>query len=79
MIKKISTAQSDSNHLKNVFEQSLAVLSEDADAGVERKNRRSLPLHMDAANLQKRALENAANALANLWKIPCGRVKPRTA
>jgi hypothetical protein len=56
-----------SNQLKNIFDQSLAILSEGASAvGVRR---RSLPLHIDAVNLQKRALSDAANALTALWKI----------
>jgi hypothetical protein len=55
------------NHLKNIFDQSLAILCEDADA--VRVRRSSLPLHIDAVNLQKRALSDAANALAALWRI----------
>jgi hypothetical protein len=55
------------NHLKNVFDQSLAILCEGATSA--RVRRSSLPLHIDAANLQKRALSDAANALAALWKI----------
>lgn len=68
------------NHLKDVVEQSLAVLREGKDSvkavfetGPPR--RRSLPLHVDAANLQKRALSDAARALAELWKLS----KPRSA
>jgi hypothetical protein len=80
-IDKTPVAPSDSaNHLKNVFEQSLAVLSQETEARAGRLQqiRRSLPLHASAADLQKRALDNAAHALATLWKIPV-RVKPRTA
>jgi len=55
------------DHLKNVFEQSLAILCECA---VSARVRRSfLPLRIDAVNLQKRALSDAAKALAALWKI----------
>jgi len=62
------------NHLKSIFDQSLAVLCEDKEtvkngSQAERLLRSSLPLHVDAVNLQKRALDNAAKALATLWKI----------
>jgi hypothetical protein len=62
------------NQLKSIFDQSLAVLCEGKDtvkpgSQTERLRRRSLPLHVDAVNLQKRALDNAARALATLWKI----------
>ncbi len=69
------TEESDStNHLKSIFDQSLAVLCEDKDSvralsQTERLRRGSLPLHVDAVSLQKRALDNAAKALATLWKI----------
>jgi hypothetical protein len=83
MIDKTPAAAADSaNHLKNVFEQSLAALSQETEAPAKRwqKIRRSLPLHASAAELQKRALDNAASALASLWKISGpARVKPRTA
>jgi hypothetical protein len=68
-------AQPDStNRLKSIFEQSLAVLRGDKGdknvrAGKVHKRCASLPLRMDAANLQKRAVEEAAKALASLWKI----------
>ena len=55
------------NHLKNIFEQSLAVLCEAKDSVWVRRS--SLPLHIDAVNLKKRALSEAANALAALWRI----------
>ncbi len=80
--------QADStNHLKSVFEQSLAVLRDDKnedkskgknnddDKNIAKKTRPQrvrrdfLPLHIDHANLQKRALDEAAKALASLWKI----------
>jgi hypothetical protein len=76
------------NHLKSIFEQSLAVLREDKndksnnvknsndDKNLVKKTRPQvrvrrdfLPLHIDHANLQKRALDEAAKALAALWKI----------
>jgi hypothetical protein len=69
------TDESDStNQLKSIFDQSLAVLCEGEDtvkSGLqsERLPRKSLPLRIDAVNLQKRALDNAAKALATLWKI----------
>lgn len=54
-------------HLKDIFDQSLALLCEGASS--RRVRRSSLPLHIDAASLQKRALSDAADALAALWKI----------
>lgn len=69
------TEESDStNQLKSIFDQSLAVLCEGKDTVKTGSQtvwlrRKSLPLHVDAVNLQKRALDNAAKALATLWKI----------
>ena len=62
------------SHLKSIFDQSLAVLCENNNtvktgSQAERLLRSSLPLHVDVVNLQKRALDNAAKALATLWKI----------
>ena len=54
-------------HLKDIFDQSLAILCEGASSA--RVRRSYLPLHIDTANLQKRALSDAADALAALWKI----------
>jgi hypothetical protein len=51
-------------HLKGIFDQSLAVLCEGKEVSP-----RSLPLHISAADLQKRALTDAAKALTMLWKI----------
>jgi hypothetical protein len=59
------------NQLKNIFDQSLAILCEGANS--VRVRRSSLPLHIDAVNLQKRALSDAADALAALWKISANR------
>ena len=76
-----SNEQSDStNYLKSIFEQSLAVLSEGKDSGkmdtqAGQLRRRSLPLHIDAVSLQKRALVDAAKALTTVWTIS----KPRSA
>jgi hypothetical protein len=56
------------NHLKNIFDQSLAILCDGASSVQVRRS--SLPLHIDAVSLHKRALSDAANALAALWKIP---------
>jgi hypothetical protein len=53
------------NHFRNIFDQSLAILCE----GESAVRRRSLPLHVDDVKLQKRALSDAADALAALWKI----------
>lgn len=59
------------NQLKNVFEQSLAVLCE--DESVVAKDAHSLPIRQrgipQQADVRKRALNDAANALASLWKI----------
>lgn len=83
MIDKSPVPPSESaNRLKNIFEQSLAVLAEKADAPAAKPQTiwRSLPLHVNAADLQKWAIDNAAEALASLWKISGpARVKPRTA
>lgn len=61
-------------HLKNVYEQSLAVLSESRHGRSKKQPTRllhsSVPLHIDAVSLQKRALNDAAKALATLWKVP---------
>lgn len=63
------------NHLKSVFEQSLAVLQDDNNAAMRKTRpnkparRDCLPLYIDPANLRKRALEDAAKALAALWRI----------
>jgi hypothetical protein len=74
------------NQLKSMFEQSLAVLREDKPQhnNVTTKNSQNVrirrdffPLHIDAASLQKRALDDAAKALAALWKISePGRARP---
>jgi hypothetical protein len=62
-------------HLINVFEQSLELLGEDKKGTVPIKaqnpifRRSALPLHIDPANLQKRAIDEAARALTALWKI----------
>lgn len=61
-------------HLANIFEQSLAVLCDGKNALREHEQtgralRNSLPVYLDAASLQKRALDDAAKALATLWKI----------
>jgi hypothetical protein len=65
-------------HLKDVVEQSLAVLGDgQTSAGSkpvpQTTLRSALPLHVHPANLQKRALTDAATALAALWNIS----KPR--
>jgi hypothetical protein len=70
----VTEESNSTNDLKSIFDQSLAVLCEGKDtlktgSQTERLRRRSLPLHADAVNLQKRALDDAAKALATLWKI----------
>jgi hypothetical protein len=70
------------DYLKSVVEQSLAILNQDKDdkdaASTETCRRRSLPVYVDAANLQKVAMVSASNALAALWKIstPVRALKP---
>jgi hypothetical protein len=78
----VSSVKSESvHHLQTVYEQSLVVLSQDSytlsgNSPKVRLCRAALPLHADALNLQKRALHNAASALATLWKISgSGRAK----
>jgi hypothetical protein len=57
------------DHLKSVVEQSLAVLNQNKSmATTETSCRRSLPVYVNAANLQKVAMVSASNALAALWK-----------
>ena len=61
-------------HLANIFEQSLAVLCDGkkaltANRPIGRALRNSLPVYIDAVSLQKRALDDAAKALATLWNI----------
>jgi hypothetical protein len=81
MIDQTAPKQPDSkNRLKNVLEQSLAVMCDAGSAAGDKvkigsPQRSSLPLHMDAAYLQKGAMADAAKALATLWKIskPTGR------
>jgi hypothetical protein len=65
----------DATHLKNVFEQSLAMLDETKMEKTSAKHAARLrgnvvPIHVDPAMLQKRAIDDAARALASLWKIP---------
>jgi hypothetical protein len=69
------------NRLNRIFHQSLAVLRETSNshsnAGISCTTRRSLPIYLDETTLQKRALDDAAAALAKLWKVPeSGRAKP---
>jgi hypothetical protein len=85
MANGMTVTESDStNHLKSIFDQALAVLCEHNDSvrprsQTERLRRGSLPLHIDAVSLQKRALDNAAKALATLWKISGARhAKPQS-
>lgn len=73
----IARKQSDSsNQLKNIVEQSLAMLRENEASKVE-KCQKWLPLHVDAANREKVALVSAAKALASLWKIQPAKLSSR--
>jgi len=66
MLNKV-TVKNDLNsaeNLQGIFDHSLAVLCESKELSP-----RSLPLHISAADLQKRALTDAAKALTMLWKI----------
>jgi hypothetical protein len=81
--KTVGNEKCDSaKQLANIFEQSLAVLCDGkkaltANRPIGRALRNSLPVYLDAASLQKRALDDAAKALATLWKIEePGRGKP---
>jgi hypothetical protein len=63
----------DATHLKNVFEQSLAMLGETKTENTKRTaplRGSAVPLHIEPAMLQKRAIDDAAKALASLWKVP---------
>jgi hypothetical protein len=65
MMKAISTTDADSAaNLQGIFDHSLAVLCESKEVSP-----RSLPIHISAAELQRRALTDAAKALTMLWKI----------
>ena len=53
-----------------IFEQSLGVLCEGKGSAADKHlQHASLPVYMDPVNLQKRALLEAAKALAALWNI----------
>jgi hypothetical protein len=71
--KTLKQQPESTNRLKSIFDQSLEVLCNDKDAspqaGNPQKRCASLPLHIDATNLHKRALEEAAKALTTLWNI----------
>jgi hypothetical protein len=73
MMNKVAVTNdlNSAEQLQGIFDHSLAVL-ESKDVSP-----RSLPLHISAADLQKRALTDAAKALTMLWKISePRRVKP---
>lgn len=63
------------DHLKSVVEQALDLLNRSDAVVTEVSCRRSLPLYMNAANLQKSAVASASDALTALWNIS----KPRSA
>lgn len=67
-----ATAANSAANLQGIFDHSLAVLCES-----ENLSPRQIPIHISAAELQKRALTDAAKALTMLWKISePRRVKP---
>ena len=69
-------------HLKNQIEESVALLCEGQKAAAtpaEPIRRRSLPIHIDTAYLQKGAIVDAAKALAELWKVPTRAKLPNRA
>ena len=60
------------HHLRDIVEQSIAVLCEPDQAAAKKAQVRAsrfLPLHADRATVQKAALTNAAKALAALWNV----------
>jgi hypothetical protein len=60
------------HHLRDIVEQSIAVLCERDEAAAKQAQVRAsrfLPLHADRASMQKAALTNAAKALASLWNV----------
>jgi hypothetical protein len=59
----VSSDVNSAEQLQGIFDQSLAVLCD------KEVSPRSLPLHISALDLQKRALTDAAKALTMLWKI----------
>ena len=79
MVNKVIMKQNSgsASQLKNVVEQSLALLCEGNDEPKTKTRRRFLPLYVDPANRQKVALVSAAGALKSLWKIKPPRRDPR--
>ena len=59
----VSSDVNSAEQLQGIFDQSLAVLCD------KEVSPRSLPLHISALDLQKRALADAAKALTMLCKI----------
>lgn len=62
------------NQLKDIFEKSLAVLCRDkddltADPKMRSIRDRSIPIKADESDIKKRAFDNAAKALATLWRV----------
>jgi hypothetical protein len=72
-VRALKQQPESTNRLKNIYQQSLEVLCDGKDgstkAGNAQRRCASLPLRIDATNLQKRALEEAAKALTTLWNI----------
>jgi hypothetical protein len=69
-------------HLKNQIEESVALLCEGQNPAAipaEPLRRRSLPIRIDTAYLQKGAIVDAAKALAELWKVPTRAKLPNRA
>jgi hypothetical protein len=75
MNAKSNATSGSTQHLKSVVEQSISVLSEARGSNPipALLRRRSLPIHIDAANLKNIAVDNAAKALAALWNISAPR------
>jgi hypothetical protein len=66
--------------MEGIFDQSLAILTASQDPAITSPQitratslssySNSLPIHIDKFSLQRRALVDAAKALATLWKVP---------
>jgi hypothetical protein len=65
--------------MESIFDQSLAILNSGQPPTAASSKARtaslssysnSLPIHIDNFSLQRRALVDAAKALATLWKVP---------
>jgi hypothetical protein len=73
--KNNETSDTADHFLRNRVEQSVALLCDRENPSAIQSPavssaRSSLPIHIDAAYMQKGALVDAAKALAALWKVP---------